>query len=322
MQKLLLFFIVLFSTNGYLNAQCPNTVTDIDGNIYDVIEIRGRCWTKQNLSVAHYNNGDVIANVSNDNDWFNTISTFAGSLCSYNNNLSNVTTYGLLYNFYAVADSRGLCPIGWYVPNRFPDYASMLDSVEPGPLQTSPNTAAGYLKEQGTVHWVAPNVGATDSYGFTALPSGIRSRFGIFSEIGLMNYSWTSEVPNPGQATPGTAYFIGLGNTSAEASWTGVQYKESGLSVRCIQDVASSIPDNNRSGLILNPNPTNGLIKIQFNVEVNNNSYELYNSMGVLVGHGQILNSNFEMNLSDQPAGIYYLKTSKYVGLTQKIIKL
>ena len=41
MSRVLLFFILLFSFEGLVKAQCPNTVTDIDGNIYDVIEIGG-----------------------------------------------------------------------------------------------------------------------------------------------------------------------------------------------------------------------------------------------------------------------------------------
>jgi len=69
----------------------------------------------ENLKVTKFRNGDVIPNVTDKTLWSN-LST--GAYCNYNNDTNNVSTYGRLYNWYAVADSRNICPIGWHVPTE------------------------------------------------------------------------------------------------------------------------------------------------------------------------------------------------------------
>ena len=78
-------------------------INDIDGNVYKTITIGTQIWMKENLKVTKYRNGDVI-NGSSKRQW------------AYNNDESNVATYGRLYSWYAVDDVRGLAPIGWHVP--------------------------------------------------------------------------------------------------------------------------------------------------------------------------------------------------------------
>lgn len=76
------------------------------------ILIGNQTWTKKNLDVATYRNGDAIPQVQ-DSTW-ETLTT--GAWCYYENNTDNGTTYGKLYNWYAVNDPRGLAPNGYHIP--------------------------------------------------------------------------------------------------------------------------------------------------------------------------------------------------------------
>ena len=80
--------------------------------------------------------------------------------------------YGRLYNYYAVSDSRNIAPSGWHVPT--PTEVSTLISTVGGNV-----SGGGNLKQVGTIHWLTPNTGATDSYQFGAVGGGQR-RDGFF----------------------------------------------------------------------------------------------------------------------------------------------
>lgn len=95
------------------NDTTTGTVTDIDGNVYQTIKIGNQWWMAKNLKVTHYRNGEAIPNITNDSEWIN-LST--GAYCAYNNDNGNIATYGLLYNWYTVVDSRNIAPSGWHVP--------------------------------------------------------------------------------------------------------------------------------------------------------------------------------------------------------------
>ena len=106
--------------------------TDYDGNSYETVIIGNQEWMSENLKVTHYNNGDAIQYVqqesSEPNVWEN-LST--GAYAIYNDDLSHQETYGNLYNWYTVDDSRGVCPEGWHVPsdNEFTVLTDYLDGV-------------------------------------------------------------------------------------------------------------------------------------------------------------------------------------------------
>lgn len=83
---------------------------------------------------------------------------------AYDDNESNVATYGRLYTWSAavrVASSIN----GWHLPSRT-EWTTLQDFIGDS------SSAGGLLKEVGFTHWSVPNTGATDTYGFTVLPSG------------------------------------------------------------------------------------------------------------------------------------------------------
>jgi uncharacterized protein (TIGR02145 family) len=208
---------------------CPTTVSDVDGNIYNVIAIGDQCWTKENLKTTHYMNGGIILNNLTNAQWASALS---GACADYNNNAALTTIYGKLYNWYAVTDPGGLCPIGWHVSTNS-DWSKMAYFLDP--LSDTLNNAnlvsrvaAADLRESGTVHWLSSNT-ATNITGFTALPGGIRfNGSGTYDGINFYSYYWTS--------TPG-----GNGAINYLFENRSVLYRTSGslklgCSVRCVKD--------------------------------------------------------------------------------------
>ncbi len=158
-------------------------VTDIDGNTYQTIKIGNQWWMAENLKVTHYRNGDAIPNVTDYTEW---VYLTSGAYCAYDNDNSHVATYGRLYNWYAVSDSRNVAPSGWHV-STFEEWQTLEDYLG------GSSVAGGKLKEAGTSHWASPNTGATNESGFSALPSGYRSHvYGHYSAMGFYCDFWTS----------------------------------------------------------------------------------------------------------------------------------
>lgn len=198
------------------------TITDIDGNIYQVVKIGTQWWMAENLKVTHYRNGDAIPNVSNYDTWRNL---YTGAYCEYDNDPVNVVTYGRLYNGYAVFDSRNIAPAGWHVPT-YVEWQALSNSL-------GITVAGGKIKETGTLHWLSPNIGATNEAGFSALPSGSRH----YSQS--QNYDSKGEVAIYWTSTRGSSYFAWsrslhyLSTKIQDSIW--VNYP-AGLAVRCIKD--------------------------------------------------------------------------------------
>ena len=188
--------------------------------ILTTIQIGNQNWTTRNLEVTTYKNGDPIPEVQSASTW-STLTT--GAWCYFNNSLSNGTTYGKLYNWYAVNDPRGLAPNGYHIPTDA-EWSTLITS------QGGTLTAGGKLKETGISHWLAPNTGATNSTGFTGLPGGYRSDLGSDFNFATEGNWWTKT-----QIDANNAKEFYLENTNASIS-PYTLLKKSGLSVRCLKD--------------------------------------------------------------------------------------
>jgi uncharacterized protein (TIGR02145 family) len=169
------------------------TITDIDGNMYKTIQIGTQTWMAENLKTTHYRNGDLIGTTTP------ATSDISGEITpkyqwAYNGNESNVATYGRLYTWYAVTDSRNVCPTGWHVPTDA-EWHTLVLTVDAEALVVigdESSKAGGKLKEVGTTHWASPNTGADNSNGFTAIPSGDRYPYGSFRNLGNYSIWWSS----------------------------------------------------------------------------------------------------------------------------------
>jgi uncharacterized protein (TIGR02145 family) len=205
----------------------------VDGNSYATVQIGTQCWTQSNLRVSKYRDGSSIPNITDAAQWSQTNTNSTGAWCNYNNDANNGTTYGKLYNSYAVNDSRGLCPTGWHVPTDS-EWNVMVKYLDPNADTTCANcwqssTAGGALKS--TTGWNAPNTGATNSSGFTGLPGGHRSNGGGFYDVGSYGVWWSSSF-----AGSGGAWCRALGYGTADVSRGNDGQRRGGGSVRCARD--------------------------------------------------------------------------------------
>jgi uncharacterized protein (TIGR02145 family) len=199
-------------------------LTCIPGNV----PIGTQVWSGCNLNVTKYRNGVDIPEVSNPVTFANTTT---GAWCHYNNDPTNDAIYGKLYNWYAVNDPRGLAPSGWHVPTQT-EYLDLISFLKGSPFTSNITPiVGGMMKEMGTCHWFSPNVGATNSSGFTGLAGGTVGS-GVYMGMGYSGYFWTAS-PFTYDGLSSAVVVLSASNDSVSTyGMTNV----SGLSVRVVQD--------------------------------------------------------------------------------------
>lgn len=204
------------------NLLASSHVTDIDGNVYRTITIGNQVWMAENLKVTRYRNGHEIPHVTDNEDWIYREYPNEGAYCAYANNQAYTSIYGLLYNWHAVDDPRGLAPAGWHIPSN-EDWEILIQNL--GGMKIS----GGLMKEAGTDYWKAPNTGATNESGFNARPGGRRLSNGNFSSITWRGFFWSST-----QDIDGNWNYQLRNNESV--IYGGPYWNQDGYSVRCIKD--------------------------------------------------------------------------------------
>ena len=141
-----------------LGRETP-ALTDVDGNVYPVVKIGTKTWMARNLRAVHNADGSPIVNAM-----------------AYNNDTSEVSTYGLLYNWTSMMNQgassnlnpsgvQGICPNGWHLPSEN-EWLELLG------YYGGDSTAGGALRDSGYFHWSEPNTGASNVSGLTLLPGG------------------------------------------------------------------------------------------------------------------------------------------------------
>jgi len=221
-QVFVLILMLLISMGCEEGTKDDDDDDDQDEEEYQTVTIGTQVWMSKNLNITHYRNGDAIPNVTDGAEWYGLTS---GAYCDYGNDPNNATTYGRLYNWYAVTDSRGLAPEGWHIPSDA-EWATLINYLGGRDL------AGSKLKETGNTHWLTENTDATNESGFTALPGGYRTTgiLGNFMYLGYYAKFWTSAVtPFP------IMYYLNSAMTQCVQDYNNCG-KMYGFSVRCVKD--------------------------------------------------------------------------------------
>lgn len=225
-----------------------NKVADIDSNVYNTISIGTQIWLVENLKTTKYQNGQLIGtttpagkDISGENtpkyQWaYSGYERFTG-------------TYGRLYTWYAVTDSRNVCPTGWHVPTSA-EWTTLTDYL------TKHNFGMGLS------YWIAKSMASktewkkcieifgngtngsesmpyyhigyypeyNNSSGFTGFPGGVRFYPGIFDNMSEFGFWWASTEFNVSEAKYIDLYY------NLETVGISPYPKANGLSVRCVKD--------------------------------------------------------------------------------------
>jgi uncharacterized protein (TIGR02145 family) len=219
-----------------LTTQATKTVSDIDGNIYHYLTMGNQIWMTENIRTSKYRNGDPIPTGLGDASWNNATS---GAYSIYDNDNLNNDSFGKLYNWYAVADSRHICPTGWHEPTR--EEWAILETYltdngfgfggSGNDIAKSMAAASGW-NESSLAGSIGYDKAGNNSSGFTALPGGFRHYNGSFNYVGSISFWWSITEGEPGSNVAWSRF---LQNTSAILN--NIQYdKHKGLSVRCVKD--------------------------------------------------------------------------------------
>lgn len=189
-----------------------------DNHFYNTVQIGTQCWMAQNLNV-----GTKISVLDNQ-----TNNGIIEKYCYYDDE-NNCNTYGGLYqwnemmNFTTTEGAQGICPTSWHIPTDA-EWTTLTTFLG------GENIAGGIMKEAGTTHWSSPNTGATNSSGFTALPSGARYDEGWFFNLTYDVTFWTSS--QNGSTNAWQRYL----HTFGENVHKGFNTDISGFSVRCLKN--------------------------------------------------------------------------------------
>lgn len=250
---------ISYGTVYFFRSYAEDDPQDLDGNYYRTVIIGNQEWLAENLRVSRYNNGDDIPTGLNETEWRNTregayaIYPHDGGVTEWdvegiNSDAEMVEVYGKLYNWYAVADPRGMCPEGWHIPT-YDETVQLIDYIE---LQGYPNEganpygAANALKtcrQSGSPlggvcnttehpYWYAHNTHhGFDEFGFSAYPGGFRTIGGTYFDLRWQARWWSSTEYSLSSAISRTInYYNG-------SVGTNVGPKIRGLSVRCVKDI-------------------------------------------------------------------------------------
>ncbi len=190
-----------------------NSLVDLDGNIYTTVVIGDQEWIIENYRCTKYADGSDIPNITDDADWLDDTS---GAMCVYNNNDSLKATHGLLYNYPAVTNVKGLAYLAvnniqdtaWHIPTDF-EWDALITELGGTDL------AGAEMK---------------DATGFKAVLSGTRSSVnGAFESLGSSVYYASSTEMFPGSAV----YVIGSGDSATAYGLSG----KIGTTVRLVKNI-------------------------------------------------------------------------------------
>ena len=217
-------------------------VTDIDGNVYDAVQIGDQIWMAENLRTTRYSDGSDIMPGAAPN--YSIPLRYAPGSSE-----DNVSKYGYLYNWAAVMHGSsssnnnpsgvlGICPSGWHVPSA-EEWTELTEFVESHSEYwcdgVSTNIAKALASTDGWLEYgmeddclASYNTSANNATGFSGRPAG--SYWSGFSYFNYAANFWSAT-----KYSDSTAYGYVFQFDEPEVL-LNYYFKDNGYSVRCVRD--------------------------------------------------------------------------------------
>lgn len=213
-----------------------NVITDNEGNVYKIVKIGDQWWMSENLRTSHYNNREMIGTttpVSLDISGM----TDPRYQWAFNGDENMAAVYGRYYTWYAATDSRGVCPVGWHIPNdaEWTQLVNYMSNNGFGYEGSGTDIAKSIASTSGWIEDVTPgNVGnnqaLNNSSGFNGIPAGVRNYLGSFRKEGQYASWWSSTESSPAKVFYRNIYY-NISFMNREES-----DKNHGATIRCLKD--------------------------------------------------------------------------------------
>jgi len=224
-------------------ADCPSSLRDVEGNLYQTVRIGGQCWMRENLRATRFADGGLIA-LSD--------SALLDSPCLYYpaGDSANASVYGCLYNWSAVSNKstlldalngtlQGACPDGWHLPSDA-EWSQLVGYLALQPIcvcgigqdniakSLASQTGWNTVQLSGADCAVGKDLERNNVSGFTAMPAGVF--YQTPANFGNSAGFWTS--------TPGSKGITVrlLFSESAQLTAYGDEPGMNGYSVRCLKN--------------------------------------------------------------------------------------
>jgi uncharacterized protein (TIGR02145 family) len=213
-----------------------DSLTDVDGNVYNTVKIGDQWWMAENLRTIHYRNQvSIYYNQSMpDAEWAGLTK---GAYCYLYN--GSAPYDGMLYNWFVISNPNGIAPEGWHVPTdddwrKLEMHLGMASDTANliGWRGTNEGEKLKSPKSETRLWTIDQDIHNTNESGFTAFPGGCRLLDGVYVDAGpnSTGFWWTSSE---------------VGNDQAWYRYLDYQYsgvfryftaKTNGFSIRCVKD--------------------------------------------------------------------------------------
>jgi uncharacterized protein (TIGR02145 family) len=207
LMMMLIFFVAIVASGQKSNFNTVNIGTQV--------------WMSENLSIKKFRNGDLIPYANTKEQWEQAARNKSPAWCYFDDDDSTAIQHGILYNWYAVNDPRGLAPQGWHIPSNA-EWQKLFDFL--GGMKL-----AG-IKMKSKTGWTNDGNGTNES-GFSAYASGRRNNESKYTCKNIWGIWWSAN-----ESSNEVAWSVGLVYVANGINLSDFHQKFEGLSVRCLKD--------------------------------------------------------------------------------------